>query len=171
MNLLALPLIQLVRRHHAVEHATIHILSARFPGVTLAGHSDGRGFRLYGDVPTDAVRSAVVEALTRLRTEPQLAVHPNCGTNVVSGGLLTAGMSLAVLATMSKDRRSEHPLEALPRLLMAGTLAFLANQALGPVVQQKLTTLPDPGGLRLADVQVRRRGRHVVQRVVLVDES
>ena len=48
----------------------------------MAGHSTAAGFRLLGEVPTDALQAAVEEALRRMQGgEAKLAVHPNCGTN------------------------------------------------------------------------------------------
>ena len=58
-----------IRRNHGLEHATIHLLSQRFPGVFLAGHSDTQGFWLFGQVPLEAVAQAAQEALERLRRE------------------------------------------------------------------------------------------------------
>ena len=48
MNLLNAPLISETRRNHALEHATLNILSARFPDRPLAGHSNPTGFFLLG---------------------------------------------------------------------------------------------------------------------------
>ena len=66
-----------VRRNHGLEHATIHVLSERYPNTTFIGRSDGKGFYIYGQVATDVLRAAVNEALTRLRNgEHSLAIHP-----------------------------------------------------------------------------------------------
>jgi hypothetical protein len=161
------PFIRRVRRHHAVEHATIHILGAKYPKASLAGRSDRGGFYLYGQVDTEDVRQAVHEALRRLADEPELAVHPMCGTNMVVGGLVAGVLSLVAVATMSEERRSKPLLDALPRLILAGTAASVASQPLGPFVQRWLTTLPDTHGIRLKGIRRMRRGRHVVHRVQL----
>ena len=63
----------------------------------MAGHSTAAGFRLMGEIPTEAVQSAVEEALRRLQAgESKLAVHPNCGTNFVTAGTLS-GLAAAFL--------------------------------------------------------------------------
>ncbi|MCK4740661.1 MAG: hypothetical protein KAS80_00085, partial [Anaerolineales bacterium] len=62
-----LPALSRIRRNHGLEHATIHILSQQFPNRRFIGRSNTRGFFLYGDVPADALESAVQEALRRLR--------------------------------------------------------------------------------------------------------
>src|SRR5258706_10299427 len=83
------------RRNHGLEHATVHVLSSRIKNLSIAGRSDGSGFWLMGDVPTDQVESAAAEALQRIRNdEHDLAVHPNCGTGLVTTGLMAsmAGM-------------------------------------------------------------------------------
>ena len=66
-SLVNTPWFSRIRRNHGLEHATLHVLSKRFSGKNLAGHSDTRGFWLLGDVPTEEVESAVSEALERLK--------------------------------------------------------------------------------------------------------
>ncbi len=144
------PLIGSTRRNHALEHATIHILSQRFPGRGLAGHSNPTGFMLLGNVPTEHVRAAVTEALTRLQNgEAHLAIHPGCGTNyVVLGGLAALFAYLGTLGTRSNRER----LERLPLLAGLSILAFMLGQPLGPVLQQKVTTDANLTGLVVVDV-------------------
>ena len=78
-----------LRQHHGIEHATVTLLSRRLPGIFIAARSDLQGFIVYGDVDTLTLRAAVEEALGRLQQgERQLAVHPNCGTNLVVAGLI-----------------------------------------------------------------------------------
>src|SRR2546430_15176339 len=91
-----------VRQNHALEHATIVLLSKRFPDVRLAGVSSALGFFVFGDVPTEAILPAAQEALSLLRTtQPELAIHERCGTNLAVAGTLTG---LAAL-TFAKMRR------------------------------------------------------------------
>ena len=80
-----IPMLRRTRRNHAIEHAAVHVLTARWPGLSMAGRSDSRGFWLYGNVETSEVESAVREAMERLDREPHLAIHPHCGTNLVVG--------------------------------------------------------------------------------------
>ncbi len=171
LGLLDIPYVRRVRRNHAIEHATIHILSRRAPGVRLAGRSDGRGLFLYGDLPTEDVRAAVENALARIPGEPELAVHPMCGTNMVVGGLVAGLAALAASVTMSGDRRPVRAVDALPRFILAGTLASLASRPLGPLVQRRLTTLPQTANVRIKDIDVLRRGRHVIHRVILNEDG
>jgi hypothetical protein len=77
------------RRSHAMEHATIHLLNRRLATTQLAGFSTPYGFYVLGHVSTQDMQSAATEALARLkRGERQLAIHPRCGTNIVTAGTL-----------------------------------------------------------------------------------
>src|SRR5512134_1340101 len=91
--LLEFPYIRRTRRNHGLEHATIHVLSGR--RYRLSGRSDDSGFILLGEVPTEAVETAASEALRRMKNgEHGLAVHPNCGTNLVTTGFLASLVGL-----------------------------------------------------------------------------
>jgi hypothetical protein len=127
------------RRNHAMEHATIHLLNRRFPTKHLVGWSNPFAFYIYGHVPAEAVQGAVQEALARLRSgESHLAVHPRCGTNVVTAGALVGFVSfLAMLPGSDSDRRTR-----LPLVVLLSTLALLLAQPLGTAVQQWITTDP-----------------------------
>ncbi|MFQ5856556.1 MAG: DUF6391 domain-containing protein [Anaerolineae bacterium] len=156
-----------IRRNHATEHATIHILASRIPSLTASGRADHRGFFVYGDVPTEAVRVAAQEALGRLQAgEAHLAVHPRCGTNIVVAGLL-AGLSSLVATT----GRPQSLFDRLPRILLATTLAVLAAQPLGPIIQEKVTTSPILDGVKIADISKQKLGRMTVHRVLLEDDA
>jgi hypothetical protein len=157
MHFLHLPFILATRRNHALEHASIHILAARYPERHLAGHSDPTGFFLLGNLPTEDVRSAVTQALTRLRAgESRLAIHAGCGTNLATTVLLSG--SLAWLP-LSGSRSFRKRLWLLPFALVFAFLGFLLSQPLGPWLQAKVTTEADMGNLQIsAIVPVRARG-------------
>jgi Domain of unknown function (DUF6391) len=150
MNILDAPLVSETRRNHALEHASIHILSERFPGHPMAGHSNPTGFFLIGDLPTEHVREAVTEALVRLQNgERQLAIHPGCGTNYIVSGALAG--SLAFLG-MSGTKNGRERFERLPLVILLSALGFMLAQPLGPALQDGVTTDPDPGNLAIVDV-------------------
>jgi hypothetical protein len=156
-------IIQRIRSNHAMEHATIHMLASRIPNLTIAGRADNKGFFLYGEVSTEAVRAAAEEALTRLQSgEAHLAVHPRCGTNLAVAGLLTGLSSLVVTAG-----RPQSMLDRLPRMILATTLAVLAAQPLGLVVQEKVTTSPKQDGVRIAGIRREKLGKMTIHRVLL----
>lgn len=156
-------IIQRIRCNHATEHATIHVLTSRIPNLTVAGRADHKGFLLYGNVPTEAVRTAAQEALNRLKVgESQLAVHPRCGTNLAVAGVL-AGLS-SLVATAGRPRSM---LDRLPRMLLATTLAVLAAQPIGPIIQEKVTTSPNLDGVRITDISRKKLGKMTVHRILL----
>ena len=154
------PLISETRRNHALEHATIHLLSTRFPHRNMLGHSNPTGFFLVSDLPTDEVRTAVAEALTRLQKgESGLAIHPGCGTNYVVTGALTA---LFALIGLSGTRNTRQRLERFPLLMALSALALLIAPSLGLALQKQVTTQPDPGSLTIVDIYPVGRNIHRV---------
>ena len=81
----------ILRRNHALEHATIVVMMEREPGRRFNGFSDDDGFFVQGVRSTDEVDSAAREALRRMRAgERRLAIHRNCGTTIVAANLLAA---------------------------------------------------------------------------------
>lgn len=149
-------LIGRVQRNHGLEHATLHVLSERFPRRSMAGYSDWRGFWILGDIPLEEVATAVQEAQRRLLGgEPEMAVHPNCGTNFVVSGIL-AGLG-AFMALWGVGQRRRDWLERLPAAASMATLALILAQPLGYIVQERLTTSPDVAALRVVEINVVRR--------------
>ena len=137
-----------IRRNHGLEHATIHILGRQ--GYRLSGRSDGDGFLLLGDVPTELVESAVKEALARMQAgESSLAVHPNCGTNLVTAGALATAVSFAGFAGQSW-RGAWRRFNTVMTLLM---LTLLVAPALGNELQRHITTAADMDGIQLTGVK------------------
>ena len=157
LMILDLPLILETRRNHALEHATIHILSAKYPDRHLAGHSNPTGFFILGDVTTDDLRSSVLEAWTRLRAgESKLAIHPGCGTNLATSMLLSGALAWV---PMSGARSLRRRLWLLPFAIGFGVLGFALSRPLGPLLQEKVTTEADLGDLQVEDiVRVRNNG-------------
>jgi Domain of unknown function (DUF6391) len=123
-----------VKQNHALEHATIVLLSRKFPEVRLAGISFAAGFFVFGDLPTEAILPAAQEALTLLRTtSPELAIHERCGTNLAVSGLLT-GLSAMAVARMRR------PYNTANNVILAATAALILARPLGLTVQRYVTT-------------------------------
>ena len=90
---------RILRRNHALEHATIVVMMEREPGRKLNGFSTDEGFFVQGVRSLEEVDSAAREAIRRLRGgEKRLAIHRNCGTTIVAANLLTAIFFLTSLA-------------------------------------------------------------------------
>ncbi len=151
------------RQHHALEHATLHILSRRFPQQPLAGHSDPQGFWILGQVPTEAVEQAVAEALTRLQQgEHHLALHPGCGTNYLATGGLAA---LAGLFGFAGAKRWRERWDRFPLVIFLSMIALIMGRPLGFWLQRHVTTDPQVQNLEVVAVRPVRRGRLPAHRV------
>ena len=164
MTILDLPILSRVRRNHGLEHATISLLTQRFPYRRMAGYSYPGGFFLLGDVPTDQVREVVAQALARMNNgERYLAVHPNCGTNFAVSGLV-AGLLAWLGMAGAKSKREQ--LRRLPLVISLATLGIILSVPLGPKVQEHITTSGDPQGLSIVDIFPVRFGRFSLHRVI-----
>jgi hypothetical protein len=152
-----------IRQNHALEHATIHILSRRNPFLRVMGRSTPAGFYIYGAIDTQEVADSAAEALSRLQQgEAHLAVHPRCGTNLAVTGVL-AGMA-AFGATLGHARSK---FDRLPLAVMAATIGAIVAQPLAYKVQEQITTSPEVDGLQIEEVARQEQGKVIVHRVVI----
>jgi hypothetical protein len=151
-TLLDVPYIRRVRRNHGLEHATIHLLARRVSHLKIAGRSDGGGFWLFGEVETDQVENCVRHALERMQGgEHKLAIHPNCGTNLVTVAALGAVATLVAL--IGSDQEKFGKIVRLPLVMLGLMAAMLIGQPLGLQLQEHVTTLGDPGDLVVVSIQ------------------
>ncbi|MEO3705060.1 DUF6391 domain-containing protein [Trichormus azollae] len=142
--------ILMLRQVHALEHATVWVLSEttrvcsplgnpsnmQFDNESLSGLSTEQGFYLYGEVNISHLRRAVTLAQHRLTSgEWDLAVHPRCGTNLSVAMLLTAGFAIGLYAMLPF-----RPIEQLIGLGLATTTASELAPDLGSIAQRYLTT-------------------------------
>jgi Domain of unknown function (DUF6391) len=163
MTILDLPLVSRIRRNHGLEHATITLLSRSYPNRPLAGYSFPGGFFLLGDVPTEHVRAAVLEALARMNNgERALAIHPGCGTNYITTGFVAGALAWLGMAG-ARSRRDK--VERLPLVISLVVFGILASQPLGPLIQERITTSGDPQSLSVVEVYPVRFGQFSLHRV------
>ena len=130
---------RILRRNHALEHATIVVMMEREPGRKLNGFSTDDGFFVQGVRSLEEVDSAARTALRRLQGgEKALAVHRNCGTTIVAANLLAA---VFFLASLGLGIYMGWPLY----LLIVGSvvLAFLLRVPLSLLLQRFVTTDAD----------------------------
>jgi hypothetical protein len=169
----------MLRQIHALEHATVWILSqtTHNPALTdyhlddveyevesFSGISTEQGFYLSGNVPIERLRQVVEQALHRLTCgEAQLAIHPHCGTNLSVELLLMSGLMLGAHLLLPRE-----PLEQLVGLGLAAAAATYIAPGVGTLLQQYLMTAtpfnlvivniinrPDPDGQPAQFVSVR----------------
>jgi hypothetical protein len=153
------------RRNHALEHATLQVLAEKLPHLKAAGYSDPQGFWLIGDLQTQQVEEAVGQASARLQGgEHSLAIHPHCGTNLVTTGFLAG--SFAWLGMLGAGRTWRDRFERWPVVVTLVTLAMVVAQPLGPYLQQRVTTSAATQGLQIVNIQRTLRGEMPVHRVV-----
>lgn len=154
-------LLSRTRRNHGLEHATIHVLSEHHKKFSAQGHSDFRGFHLniYGDISEEDVTSAVQEAHSRMKNgERQLAVHPNCGTVLLTTAALGALASQSAFGLeQRRQKRSSMNLSVffsgLPSAILAGVVALIVSRPLGLAIQEKFTTDGDLQDLEVVRVR------------------
>ena len=96
------------------------------------------------------------------RGERQLAVHPNCGTNLVVAGLMSG--SAAYLLSSGRKRPWW---DRLPGAILGATLALLVAPPIARWTQENITTSPAVADLRVDDV-VRLNGGPVTRHRVLI---
>jgi Domain of unknown function (DUF6391) len=139
-----------IRQNHALEHATITILSGMVPNLSISARSSSHGFTIFGDVDLGLLRQAVNEALRRLQAgEAELAIHPNCGTNVVIGvSLMALGTMLGMASSKTRTRIASTAASSLAGLMAA--------RPVGEFVQKHVTTLPDLEGVHVTDISRRK---------------
>ncbi|MBA2396250.1 MAG: hypothetical protein H0V70_26285 [Ktedonobacteraceae bacterium] len=139
-----------IRQNHALEHATITILSDRIPELRVSARSNSDGFTIFGDVDLGQLRIALDEALSRLLAgEAELAIHPNCGTNLAVGvTMVTLGTMLGLASTHTRTR--------VATAAASSVAGWAAARPLGEYVQRHFTTLPDLRGVRVTEIARRK---------------
>jgi hypothetical protein len=138
-----------IRQNHALEHATVTILAGKIANLQVSARSNKHGFIIFGALDPARVSVAAEEALQRLQAgEAELAIHPNCGTNIAVGLIFTAlSWLLAVLLPRQRARLSSAAVGVVGAALLA--------RPLGMVVQRHVTTLPDLRDVRIREVRRR----------------
>lgn len=158
------PALSRIRRNHALEHATLHVLNERHRNLRLVGRSSLWGFSVYGAVPTESLVAAAQDALKRLRNgERHLAVHPNCGSNLAVAGTLAGLAAFLALGGGSRGRFSR--LARLPLACAAATVSIILAPPLGLAFQAHVTTQSDIGSLLISTVSRQRWANVLVHRV------
>ena len=154
-------LLSRIRRNHGLEHATIHVLSEKYKNFSAQGNSDHRGFHLniYGDISEDDVMDAVETAFKRMKEgEHHLAVHPNCGTVLLTTATMATMAAQAVFSL--EQRRQERDkadaavlFNALPSAVLAVVLSLIISRPIGVQLQARFTTEGDLGDMQIRSIR------------------
>ena len=155
------PMIRRVRRNHALEHATVAMLLEEGIRPPLAGYSTLGGFFILARVSVDTLTSAANEAMERLKGgESELAISRFCGTNLLTGAMLSGVLSALIMG------RGKRRARRIPVAAAAIVCATLVARPLGNALQRHYTTLSDIGGLQITGVKrVWAARRYAVHRV------
>jgi hypothetical protein len=133
---------RILRRNHALEHATIVVMMEREPGRKLNGFSTDDGFFVQGVRSISEVESAAREAMRRLQNgEKRLAIHRNCGTTIVAANLLAAILFLVALGLGFLYLGAGWDLYLM--ILGSVVLAFALRIPLSLILQRFVTTDAD----------------------------
>lgn len=151
------PLLDLVRRiqrNHALEHATINLLTQQYPGARIVGISGPLGFALYSSLTAEEIVPAARRALSALQSgQSDLAIHASCGTNLVVTAVLT---TLASFLGLGCGRRSKQSLsdlaQRLPQVVLLNAAALIFAEPIARWVQGHLTTDTDLATTEIASV-------------------
>jgi len=153
-------LVRRTRQHHAIEHATLHMLAARFPQRSFTALSDPLGFTVAGEMNEYELRRAVGDAMLRLQAgEAHLAIHPNCGTN-----LAVTGVAVTFMALLGGSGRRSF-FERFSTALLFVLPALVYSRPLGYKLQA-YTTLPAVADRWVADVYPVQVGAFTLHRVL-----
>lgn len=150
-----------VRRNHGLEHATIHVLTENVKQFSAQGNSDHRGFSLnvYGNVSDEQVAAAVSEAHRRLQSgERHLALHPNCGTVLVTtASMATIAVQFVFGVDSIRSKQANGKLSTIvntgPMAVLMAVLAIIVSKPVGMKLQELFTTDGDIGELQVVRVK------------------
>ena len=150
-----------IRRNHGLEHATIHVLSEKHNNFSAQGNSDHQGFSLniYGNIDEADIIEAVETAYRRMKNgEHELAVHPNCGTVLLTTATMATLAGQAAFSIEQKRQRRAKMgfsvlMSALPSAILAVVVALIISRPIGLYLQSRYTTEGDLGDLEIIRIQ------------------
>lgn len=142
-----------IRRQHGREHATVAVMLERGARPPLGGNATPGGFFIYSKETTESVVEAAEEGLRRLQTnQPELAVSPYCGTNILVGAVV------ALIVSSIVRGRSNSISKRISSLIIGIVISQFLRRPIGGLVQRHLTTLPDSDGVSIKGIKAQRIG-------------
>lgn len=152
------------KRNHGLEHATLNLLHERYPYRSFAGHSDPAGYWIVGEISAPELTEIAKDALDQLRDgNRSLAIHKNCGTNLLTSGLL-AGLAGAMGGVGASKKRGGI-LHRIPLIVTLSTIALILSQPLGLYLQRHVTTSSDPGSMEITKITTHQQGHFTAHRI------
>ena len=124
-----------VRRNHAIEHATVSILTEQKIKSAVIGFAIPSGFIIYSKSNKDEILSAANHGLKLMKSGiSEISISQFCGTNLVVAALLT-GVSTLLLGKIL-GKKSKNILNITNGFL----LSALLSKPIGRIVQKYVTT-------------------------------
>ncbi len=122
-----------LRKNHALEHATVNILEQEYGYQGLAGYAEDSGFYIIGAVNIWTVEEAARRGLALLNQGfSKLAIHTRCGTSITAANFISAVIFLFLLFYTGNF--------SIFNMLIAIVMANLAGPLLGQLLQRYFTT-------------------------------
>ena len=147
-----------LRQNHALEHATVNLLTQRHADAYIVGFSRVLGFTLYTNLATADVVVAATEALQRLKAgQHDLAIHANCGTGLLATAALTTAGTLISMGSPRLSLRQR--IERLPTTMLVNAALILLARPVGTWLQAHITVDPHVAAAELASVFTMHQGK------------
>jgi hypothetical protein len=125
-----------LRRNHALEHATINILERDYYYNNLAGYAEDNGFYIIGADNLYYVEEAARKGLDLLKSGySELAIHKRCGTSLTVANFISA-ISFLILLLVSGYF-------SIINVIISIIIANLLSPYFGGLVQKYFTTSLD----------------------------
>lgn len=145
-----LNVIERIRRNHALEHATLHMLATKIENLRGGGYAAPSGYYVVGDFDIEQIAWAANEAIRRMNEgQKHLAVHPGCGTNLATTGVMAGVLSFIGGNLIRKARWQDRLTFSMLGALIGGFAAY----PLGPWMQANVTTSANMTGMRVKAIK------------------
>ena len=143
-----IPVIDDVRRNHAIEHAVVTLLLERGARVPMGGYSIPSGFVIWSRSRVEEVSLATRDAIALLKAgNSDLAISPFCGTNIATCALVGA-LAAKIFSGRKKTRFS-----TLRGIVAAMAAVAFLGRPLGRLFQRHFTTLPYIEGVEVLEIR------------------
>ncbi len=137
----------MVRRNHAIEHATANVLEERYGSQAIDGCATVEGFRIVAAVDPVLLLDAAREGLLRLqRGDRALALHKRCSTTLLLSYTIVTGLLLSML-------NAAHAV-TIPNLSLVLIIAIASTPKLSNLMQRFVTTSTDVKGMSIGGVEL-----------------